>query len=152
MNPDQYPEIKAWAAGYTGNLDYLDFLTRNSTVGQWLAFCRVLWPRFVRERGCTLWDRAYDPENFEAWYHRLDGDTLRIEATLNRIVVADVVDTELTPEDDDALNEIAETIGRAWRAALSQAYPGEQFEVLVDDTDDGPVVSFAAVAPRETDE
>ncbi|WP_372407626.1 hypothetical protein [Streptomyces luteireticuli] len=145
MNPDQYSEIKAWAADYPEGVDYVDFLTRNCTVGHWLAFCRVLWPRFVLERGCVLWDRVYEPAGFDAWYRHLDGDVRRVEATLNRLVVADIIDADETREDDDALEEIAETVGRAWRAALSSAYPDREFEVRVDDTDDGPVVSFVSV-------
>ncbi|MEV6674989.1 hypothetical protein [Streptomyces sp. NPDC051162] len=148
MDPAEYSEIKSWAEGFSGEVDYVDFLTKSSTLGEWLAMSHVLWPRFVVHRGCVLWERAYDPDGFDAWYRHFDGDARSIEPMINRLVLGDVIDCGGSPEDHAALKDIADTVGNAWCAALSTAYPDRTFDVIVDDTDDGPVVSFAA-APLE---
>ncbi len=149
MNPADHPEIKSWAEDFSGEVDYVDFLARNSTVGQWLSMCHVLWPGFVMERGCVLWERAYDPEGFDVWYRQLNGDVRRIESVINRLVLRDVIDCGDAPEDDAALRDIAETVGKSWKSALSAAYPDRIFEVAVGDTEDGPVVSFTGSPCRD---
>ncbi|MEU5418964.1 hypothetical protein ACH4UT_31890 [Streptomyces sp. NPDC020799] len=144
MDPAECSEIRSWVESFSGEVDYVDFLTKNSTVGEWLAMCHVLWPRFAVRRGCILWERAYDPDGFDAWYRHFEGDPRSIESMINRLVLGDVIDCSDSPENDAALKDIAETIGNVWRAALSTAYPERAFDVIVDDTADGPVVSFAA--------
>ncbi|MEV4744341.1 hypothetical protein [Streptomyces sp. NPDC049555] len=140
----EYPEIKTWADGFTGDLDHVDFLTQHATPAVWLAMSRVFWPRFVEAGECVLWERAYSRESFEEWHRVLGGDARRIEATLNRLVLLDVIPEEDTAECDTALLEVAGILARTWRAALDAAFPGRPFTVRVDDSDDGPVVCFVS--------
>ena len=65
----------------------------------------------------------YEPSSFETWYENLEGNRARIEATLNRLVVADIIDCEDTPETHRVLMVIAETIAKSWNSALASEFP-----------------------------
>lgn len=142
MNPNEYPEIKTWIGSYTGDLDSVDFLTQNCSLGMWLAFSHMMNPEFVEVRGCVLLKRSYGPANFEDWYEHLNGDVQRIEAVLNRFVVGYAIDCGDTPEDEEALADIAQAVATSWDGALARTFPSRRFNVRVVDTDDGPTVVF----------
>jgi hypothetical protein len=150
MNPEEYPDIKGWIDGFGGKSDYVDYLTAQAPLGHWLAFSRMFWPQFMSVRGCILWDRVYEPNNFDHWYSELAGDATRIEATLNRLIVVNIIPAEESQTDDSALREIARVIRNCWEAALSAAYPEHTFDVCVADTEDGPVISFITTGDDDT--
>ncbi|MEV0278229.1 hypothetical protein AB0I22_17845 [Streptomyces sp. NPDC050610] len=143
MDPKTHPEIKSWTDGYTGELDSVDFLMGNCTVGMWLAFAHLMNPEFVEVRGCVLWERVYEPRNFEEWYARLDGDVRRVEDLLNRFVVGYAVDCGESGEDEEALKDIAQVLAFSWESALARHFPSRSFQVQVLATDDGPTVVFS---------
>ncbi|MFE7118884.1 hypothetical protein ACFU99_26050 [Streptomyces sp. NPDC057654] len=147
MDPEVHSEIRSWIGGYTGELDSVDFLMGNCTVGMWLAFAHLMNPEFVEVRGCVLWGRVYEPGNFEEWYARLDGDGRRVEDLLNRFVVGYAVDCGESAEDEEALKDIAQALAFSWGAALARKFPSRRFQVQVLATDDGPTVVFSRAAP-----
>ena len=147
MDPMDHPEIREWADAVQGDVDFVDFLTFHSTPTVWLAVSHVFWPRFVQVDGCTLWSRVYEPGNFAAWSRELDGDPSRIEGTLNRLKVWQIIDWEETPDNDKALAEVARIISLTWEAALIRAFPENSYDVQVINTEDGPVVTFHTVRP-----
>ncbi|MEU5642420.1 hypothetical protein [Streptomyces milbemycinicus] len=146
MNPDEHPEIRSWIDSYTGDLDFVDFLTQNCSVGMWLAFSHLVCPKFVEVQGCILWERKYDPENFQTWHRHLDGNIYKIETIINRLVVGDIVQCDDTPEDLRALSDIARAVADCWKATLARAFPSSSFDVLVLDTEDGPTITFGRVS------
>ncbi|MFF7020914.1 hypothetical protein ACFY97_07835 [Streptomyces klenkii] len=147
MNPDEYPEIKAWVESYTGDLDSVDFLNEHCTVGMWLAFAHLMNPEFVEVRGCVMRKRSYAPGSFDDWYRRLDGDVRRIEGVLNCFAVGYAIDCGDTAEAEEALGHIAQAVAHSWEAALRRAFPRKCFDVRVLDTDDGPTVVFGQASP-----
>lgn len=146
MDPDRHPDIAAWAADHSGSLDHVDFLTHHATVAEWLAICHVLWPDVIEVQGCFVRKRSFGEADFEGWREELRGDIPKIEATVNRLVLADVIDCGTSAADEKALKDIARTIARSWRVALQQTFPEREFTVVSRDTDDGPAVTFFSTA------
>ncbi|MFE5680215.1 hypothetical protein ACFQ7B_35255 [Streptomyces erythrochromogenes] len=146
-DPTEYSKIKTWVDEWGGDLDYVDYVKGNGDLALLAAFSRIFWPRFVEVQGCVLWDRVYEKSNFADWYENCSGDIRRIEMTLNRLRVWQLVDSRDVEEDSQALKFAAERIARAWRAALYAEFPGRSFVVGVDDSEDGPIVTFAS-APQ----
>jgi hypothetical protein len=146
MDHGTHPEIESWSNSYTGKLDSVDFLTEHCTVGMWVAMCHLMVPKLILVRGCVLRDRIYEPRNFEVWYREFKGDRSSLEFFLNRLVVADVIRCDDTPEDDRALWDIARTLALGWEAALTHQFEDRQFHVATFQTDDGPIVSFKQVS------
>ncbi|MBT2383505.1 hypothetical protein [Streptomyces sp. ISL-11] len=151
MNPDEYPEIKSWIDGFEGGsrLGFADFLSEHCTVGIWLAFSHLMNPEFIEVQGCIIRRSSYDLKNFEEWHQNLGGDVHRIESVLNRFVVGYAIDCGNTPEEEAALEDIAQALAYSWEAALARTFPGKRFEVRVADTDDGPTVIFQQMRPSE---
>ncbi|KOG87626.1 hypothetical protein [Streptomyces varsoviensis] len=143
MDPKEHSEIKSWLDGYTGNLDAVDFLTDNCTIGMWLAFSHFMNPEFVVVRDCVLRKRVYKPSNFEEWYTKLNGDVPRIEDLLNRLVLGYAIDCTDSAEDEAALQDIAQAVAHSWEAALARNFPSRSFQVQVLTTYDGPTVVFS---------
>jgi hypothetical protein len=151
-NPMEYPEIASWTEEWGGAVDYVDYVKRNGDMALLVAFSRIFWPRFVEARGCVLWDRAYEESNFNVWQENLSGDNQRIEATLNQLRVWQVVESEDTDEDWQALEFIAACIAKSWRAALRAEFPDRAFDVRIINSEDGPIVTFSSGAgPATTD-
>ncbi|MET9698578.1 hypothetical protein ABZY31_16845 [Streptomyces sp. NPDC006529] len=143
-DPTEYPKIKSWADEWGGGLDYVDYVKGNGDLALLAAFSRIFWPRFVEVQGCVLWDRVYEESNFALWRENLSGDVRRLEATLNRVRVWQLVESRDVDEDVRALNYVAESIARAWRAALCVEFPGRAFDVGVVHSEDGPIVTFSS--------
>ncbi|MGW9082993.1 hypothetical protein [Streptomyces yangpuensis] len=143
-DPAEYPKIKSWVDEWGGDLDYVDYVKGNGDLAILVAFSRILWPKFIEVQGCVLWDRVYEESNFAHWHENLAGDIWRIEATLNRLRVWDLVASDDVDEDRQALKFTAENIARAWRAALGAQFPGRAFDVGVIDSEDGPIVAFCS--------
>jgi hypothetical protein len=147
MDPNEYSEIKSWAQGFDGDLDSFDFLARRCSLGEWLAISRIFRPHFIEVGDCILWDRVYDAENFQTWHSHLAGDLTRIEATLNQLLVWQLIDVQESAEDDRAAMEIAQSIAKCWYSALKGSFPDREFKVTAHSTEDGPIVSFITVRP-----
>ncbi|WP_326590782.1 hypothetical protein [Streptomyces sp. NBC_01294] len=145
-DPTEYSKIKTWVDEWGGDLDYVDYVKGNGDLALLAAFSLVFWPRFVEVQGCVLWDRVYEKSNFADWYENCSGDTRKIEMTLNRLRVWQLVESRDVEEDSQALKFAAERIARAWRAALYVEFPGRDFVVGVDDSEDGPIVTFASAS------
>ncbi|GAA0613524.1 hypothetical protein HPO96_26735 [Kribbella sandramycini] len=143
-DPEDYPEIQSWVSGWDGPLDYVDYLKDQVGLAALVAFAAVLSPRFLQVEGCVLWERSYDGENFAAWRAELNGDVRRIESTLNQLRVWEIVGSNETRADMDALRFVAEVIARCWRAALREEFPERGFEVGVVASVDGPKVTFCS--------
>ncbi|WP_432588345.1 hypothetical protein ABVG11_25535 [Streptomyces sp. HD1123-B1] len=149
MNPEEHSEIKSWTESLTDSPDFVDFLTHHLSVGMWLALAHLMCPQFIEVHGCVLWERKYDRERFEEWRQLLHADVYAIENALNRVVVADLVPCEATPENDSALEDVATAMAASWDAALTRAFPSRTFDVDVLSSDDGPTIVFhQAVARR----
>ncbi|MFE0761021.1 hypothetical protein ACFW4X_08340 [Streptomyces smyrnaeus] len=141
-----HPDIDRWAADSGGGgLDHLDYAAQRLELPDWLAVARCLRPTFVEVLDCVIWDRAYEPENFQSWYTHLHGDATSVEAVLNQFRLWHVVDSGSTPEAEKPemetyLQRLAEDIAFCWRSTLESDFPRRSFEVRVLDTEDGPVV------------
>ncbi|MEU1374207.1 hypothetical protein ABZ442_11120 [Streptomyces triculaminicus] len=144
-DPVDYPKIKSWVDEWGGEVDYVDFVKFNGDLAVLVAFSRILWPRFVEVEGCVLWDRVYEESNFNLWRESLSGDISRIEATLNQVRIWQIVESD--EGDQEALNFIAACVVKSWRASLSADFPEREFEVLVVESEDGPIVTFSSAAP-----
>lgn len=134
-----------WYGVTGGEADYLDFLSQSAGPAEWIALSRVFLPRFVEVRGCVLWDRSYEPGNFQLWYDELKGDTTSIEAKLNEFRLWMYVDFDDDPASRANALDLAREIARAWRLSLGDAFPGRAFDVRATETVDGPVVSFTSL-------
>ncbi|MDI3423555.1 hypothetical protein [Streptomyces luteolus] len=145
MDPAAYPEVKSWIEEHSGSLDSVDFLTRNASLGTWLAIYHVIWPDFVEVEGCVLWRRSYEVSNFREWFRRFEGDVPAVEATLNRLILGDIIENDDLPEDRAVLMELAEMTAKSWGIALRESFPSKSFEVGCANTEDGPVVWFHSV-------
>ncbi|CAG7649666.1 hypothetical protein [Actinacidiphila bryophytorum] len=147
MDPMRDPQVREWTEATGHRADYIDFLSQSTGIAEWIALSRVFLPAFVEVEGCVLWDRSYDPENFETWRSALNGDVTAIEATLNQLKLYLYVDV-----DDDATSRanglsLAEDIATTWRFRLAADFPGRSFSVQAMDTEDGPIVSFVSKRP-----
>lgn len=134
-----------WYGVTGGEADYLDFLSQSAGPAEWIALSRVFLPRFVEVRGCVLWDRSYEPGNFQLWYDELKGDTTSIEAKLNEFRLWMYVDFDDDPASRANALDLAREIARAWRLSLGDAFPGRAFDVRAAETVDGPVVRFTSL-------
>lgn len=149
MDPMNDPQIRKWTEASGGQADYLDFLSESIGLPEWIALSRVFLPRFIEVQGCILWERSYDPSNFETWYSSLNGDVTRIEATLNQFRLS--LYLEFADDDISRSNalSLAEDIATVWRLQLERTFPRKKFSVSARETEDGPVVGFIS-APDET--
>ncbi|RAJ69127.1 hypothetical protein K378_02017 [Streptomyces sp. Amel2xB2] len=143
-----HSEIDAWARSFTGKLDYLDFASSRLSLPDWLAVARLFRPSFVEVSGCVLWDRVYEPKNFQAWYTELDGAATAIESVLNRARLWQFIDID-GEEDEKAINALAGDIAFFWRKSLEADFPEKEFEVSIIDIGDGPEVGFIVRRPQE---
>lgn len=141
MEPVQHSEIEAWAQSFGGNLDYLDFASYKLTLPDWVAVARLFRPRFVEISGCILWDRAYEPNNFQSWQSEVDGNPTAIETVLNRVRLWQLIEVD-GEEDEQAILALARDVEFFWRAALRENFPDKEFEVSIIDIGDGPEVGF----------
>lgn len=137
--------IRAWVEASGGEADYLDYLSQSAGPAEWIALSRVFLPRFVEVRGCVLWDRSYDPANFDLWHRRLEGDAVSVEAMLNQFRLWMYLDIGEDTESRSNALALAQEIARAWRLSLGEAFPQKAFDVRATDTVDGPVVSFTSL-------
>ncbi|WP_406131654.1 hypothetical protein [Streptomyces sp. NBC_00989] len=143
-DPMDYPGIKSWVEEWGGGVDYLDYVKGHGDLGMMVAFSRIFWPRFIEVEGCVLWDRAYEESNFKAWRESLSGDIRKIEATLNRLRVWQIVDSDDVEEDWRAQDFFAACVAKTWGAALSAEFPHRNFDVRVIGSEDGPIVTFSS--------
>jgi len=142
--PMEYARIKSWVEEWGGGVDYLDYVKSNGDMALMMAFSQIFWPRFIEVDGCVLWDRSYEKSNFTSWWDSLSGDTRKIEVTLNQLRVWQLVEFSDADEDRQALKFIAVRIAKSWRSALYVEFPGQDFDVRVIDSDDGPIVTFSS--------
>ncbi|MEU6600342.1 hypothetical protein [Streptomyces flaveolus] len=145
MDPLRVRDVREWTQAVGSDADYLDYLSQQVELGEWVAFSRVFMPRFVEVEGCVLWDRVYEPGNFRTWQERLQGDATSIEAMLNRIPLALYIDIPEDPDSEAAAHALAEEIARSWDRCLHAAFPDRSFQVVASETEDGPLVSFTTV-------
>jgi hypothetical protein len=143
-------QIREWVEGAStgdpgSDPDYLDFLSQQVGIAEWIALSRVFLPQFVEVAECVVWDRAYDPENFRRWQEHFRGDAVSIEATLNQLRLWQYIDIEESPESEANALALAQEIATAWHLALSRTFPERRFDVQATETEDGPVVSFTSL-------
>ncbi|MEU9011372.1 hypothetical protein AB0D12_16635 [Streptomyces sp. NPDC048479] len=144
MDPLEDPQIRAWTESIDAAPDYLDYLSQNMGLAEWVAVSHVFFPQFVEVEGCVLWDRVYDPDNFRIWREELKGDVSSIEATLNQFRLWQYIEID----DDESQRrafELAREIATSWRNCLERSFPRRSFDVQATDTVDGPVVSFTSL-------
>ncbi|MFF3565764.1 hypothetical protein ACFYXS_37630 [Streptomyces sp. NPDC002574] len=139
-----YSRIKSWVQGFGGSVDYVDYVKGNGDLAVLVAFSHILFPRFIEVDDCILWERVYEESNYAVWRQELSGDKRKIEATLNRLHIWGIVESEEVDEDRKAVDFIAECAAKAWRTALTTDFPDRPFDVQVVDSPDGPVVTFCS--------
>lgn len=111
-----------------------------------MAFAHLFWPSFVLVNDCVLLRKQYEPQNFEKWWHELDGNRTKVEAMINHVHLYDLFspESEVEAEQDVLLVELGEILVRCWSAALAQAFPGRRFDVQLHNSgqDYGPTIVF----------
>ncbi|MFI0864614.1 hypothetical protein ACH4RA_30960 [Streptomyces smyrnaeus] len=124
-------------------LDYFDHAAQRLDLKDWLSVAQVFHPRFVEVSGCIIWERAYEENNFNEWYEKLNGDATAVEGILNQFRLWQLIDIDETSAPEKGSERaLAREISFFWRAALESAYPDREFDGGVVDTDDGPVIRF----------
>jgi len=119
-------------------------LDRPGGVGSALVVANFFHPRLIEIDGCVLLAENYDGDIFSRWREQLGTARARIEEMMNLVNIADLFinDSEATAEE---LDELARTVGRHWRSALSDQFPGREFTIGVTTSDvnpDGPEITF----------
>jgi hypothetical protein len=142
VDPLIEPEILEWTQSVQGDVDYLDYLSQHAGLADWVALARVFSPQFVEVRGCIIWDRSYDPENFSQWFQQLGSNTEAVEATLNQFRLWQYVDIADDEPSQNAAHELSQIIANSWRNSLERAFPHIRFTVSAYETEDGPTVGF----------
>ena len=143
FDPMQLRKATEWRASFQGAPRLLDYLGEEGGPTLALAFAALFWPTFVEVRGCVLLSDRYEDRNFEEWWQELAGDCRAIEAVANHLHLWDVFDPDDEHVPPEALNHLAEVLGRTWRCALAEQFPDRRFEVEVSDEpyDYGPTVT-----------
>jgi hypothetical protein len=100
-----------------------------------MSLAALLAPDWVEERGCVMRADAYEPENFETWWRKTDGDRRAVEAVINHVHMYDVIEDT----SDSDLRVLAEAVARCWRESLALTFPGREFTVEVVE-DYGPTI------------
>jgi hypothetical protein len=107
---------------------------------------QLLHPVLIEVGGCVLLPWAYEADNFEIWWERLNGDRARIEGVLNHLHLWDVFDADV---EGAKLHELATIIAESWRAAGRAEFSGRDFEIGVSlgGGDYGPTVYMHSASP-----
>ena len=148
-HPPKLPTVQEWKRS-AGNqsLTLIDYIASNADVNLTLAITRFLWPKFIEVRGCVLLPWVHNPEVFEQWWTKLEGEQSIIEKTLNHVHLWDIFEVnEEQSNDDTVLEGLANLIAKLWRSALVDAFPDRKFLVTAsnDKNDYGPTVMFCSV-------
>lgn len=105
----------------------------------------LLWPDWVEVEGCILRRDVADVDNVRRWLSSDGGSPQRTEWALNHVHLYDEVEEGWEePQEllDQRLQEVAERIAAAWRAALAATFPARpcHVEVVAPEEDHGPTV------------
>ncbi|WP_457032119.1 hypothetical protein [Kitasatospora sp. P5_F3] len=151
IRANDYPDVRAWSEDYGGSPDFVDFLSERLSLADWISISEVFCPVFIEVNGCFLWERSFDPSVFESWWLELGGDRERIESTLNRFNLWRLFDHGDSGEEHSAAIAVAQAIAGCWRIRLREEFPGVDFSVTSESSEDGPVIQFMAVRGQDRD-
>jgi|GEM_PF-2861521 len=117
-----------------------DNLWQGGTPELLLVAHRFLYPEFIEIRGCVLLPWAYDDDNFEQWWSKLNGECSAIESVLNHTHVWDLFSAESKNVELD--RAVAGLLVECWKVCLQSRFPDRSFDVTwKDDPEDyGPTV------------
>lgn len=140
MDPQELPQVREWMAG--GRFDPRGFLLATITVAEASVFLDLAWPEFVEYRGCVFLRWAFDPANADTWFDEL-GDAHAVEGVVNHLHLWDVFSLSVE-EEYAATVALAERMRQTWTAALANAFPAREFDVILTNEQDdyGPTLSF----------
>lgn len=140
MESEELPQVRAMLGD--GRFDPRGFMMATTTVAQAFVFLDLVWPDFVEYRGCIFLKWAFDQSNADTWFDEL-GDGRAVEGAVNHLHLWDVFSLR-GQEDYSAASALAGRLLQTWKAALTNAFPHREFDViLTDDPDDyGPTLSF----------
>lgn len=138
------PRAKSWAAQTGSELSVLDFLSAKASVEICIACAQFFWPRFIEVRGCILLAWTYDPIVFDQWWETLEGDTGKIEKTLNHLHLWDVF-SEDGADYESTYNELTRLLSITWVAQAKAQFPDLEFivECLSEVDEYGPTLTIS---------
>jgi hypothetical protein len=119
-DPYTLPGFVAWSAGWDRPPSLFDYLGVEGGATLPIAFTALFWPRLVEARGCVLLAEHHRAENLDHWWTELDGDIPRIEAVVNALPLADLLDPDIPFA---ALEHLTQVLQHTWTAALAVAFP-----------------------------
>ncbi|HLZ10059.1 MAG TPA: hypothetical protein VKT80_15825, partial [Chloroflexota bacterium] len=121
------PEFQNWLASQPkGTTQYWNFLYNRADVGLAAIFSTLFCPEFVDVQGCVLLAQHYEPQNFQSWWTRLEGDRMQVEKMINHVHAYDLFKHAPTIAFVDYLplyERVACTLRNCWECALHQAFP-----------------------------
>jgi len=97
-------------------------------LGRWRT---VLWPEFVEYKGCIFRGPLSDSAKkaYEDWMAQTGGDLLRVEAVMNHLHIADVLEGTVADPSHEAILTFGRLMRDLWTQKLSIDFPNRRLIV-----------------------
>lgn len=123
---------------------WLERIGMEMVPAQAVAVARLVLPSFIEYDGCIFLEHKFSVDSYQVWSAELE-NKVAVEKMINHTHVFDLFyEDEILDEEAYAL--FAETLARTWELALSVAFAGRSFQLIVSKADDdyGPTVTFCS--------
>lgn len=95
------------------------------------AWRGVLWPDFVEHDGCVFRGplKDWDDQTYRNWMIQTDGDRRRVEAVMNHLHIADVLEAVVPSPSREVVLAFGRLMRDLWTQKLSRDFPDRTFIV-----------------------
>lgn len=129
------PDYSALRSKAEWNYTLQNYIETRGSLELAIAFANLFWPELVEYQGCIVRRDALDPETFEKWWQKSDGDRAAVERMMNFLHVR-----EIAPNDDFAVDVtlirfLGNRIAEMWQQRAQTQFPTRHFRAWYDETE-----------------
>lgn len=130
------PDYSALRSKAEWNYTLQNYIETRGSLELAIAFVNLFWPEFVEYQGCIIRRDALDPQTFEKWWQKCNGDRVAVEKMMNFLHVRDIAPNDDSAVDTTLVRFLGERMAEMWQQRAQRQFPKLHFRAWYEETED----------------